>query len=479
MEARILRETGLAAVTRADWHRLAAKALGNDDPEAALSFRADDGFSTAALQDRRADPVRAWRARPGEPWRIVQRIDDRDPARANHQAREDIANGATGLAVVFEGAPNAFGYGLPATAGALARALGDIPLSEIALRIDVHPLSRASVDWLIEIVTRRHVDPRKLQVSFGIAPAALFGGAGWLRMSIEALQASMPQSLAHFFGLGLPGILLEADGSVVHNAGGTEGQELGFILASAVSHLRMFEEARQPLIHAIPHMGLVASVDQDQFVSIAKLRALRKLWARLLETCSVAPTPVSIHAETSYRMIAAKDAETNILRNTIATFAAAVGGADSISVLPHTIAHGLPDGFARRVARNTQTVLLDESHLDFVQDAAAGAGGIEDLTSALCEAGWQELRRIESEGGVLASLAAGGIQSRVEEARRKRAEALRDGARQIVGTTLHPLAVERPVSVLPADRVEVPPDGPASCRPLAAVRLDAIEDNAQ
>src|SRR5690606_33263983 len=126
------------------------------------------------------------RVDPSTPWRIVQRIDDRDPARANHQARDDIANGATGLAIVFEGAPNAFGYGLPCSAGALARVLHDIPLTEVALRIDVHPMARASVDWLIEIVTRRHVDPSKLQVSFGIDPAAAYGGTGRLRMSIEA-----------------------------------------------------------------------------------------------------------------------------------------------------------------------------------------------------------------------------------------------------------------------------------------------------
>lgn len=475
MEARILREAGLAPASMEDWRKLASKALGSDDPETALSFRTDDGATIPALSPRRADAQATGRVKPTAPWRIMQRIDDRDPIRANQQAREDVANGATGLAVVFEGAPNAFGYGLPCSAGALARALHDISLSDVALRIDVHPMARASVDWLIEIVTRRHVDPSRLQVSFGIDPAAAFGGTGRLRMSIEALQASMPQSLAHFFGLGLPGILLESDGRVVHNAGGTEGHELGFILASAVSHLRMFEEARQPLVHAVPHMGLAISADQDQFVTIAKVRALRRLWARLLEACSVPSAPVAIHAETSWRMMARKDCETNILRNTIATFAAGVGGADTISVLPHTVAHGLPDAFARRLARNTQIVLLDESHLDFVQDPAAGAGGIEALTAALCEAGWAELQRIEAEGGILASLAEGRFQARVVEARSALASQVAEGARTIVGTTLHPLKDERPVSVLPAEPARVEPEGPAVCEALQPCRLDALE----
>ncbi|TIU81990.1 MAG: methylmalonyl-CoA mutase, partial [Mesorhizobium sp.] len=108
------------------------------------------------------------------------------------------------------------------------------------------------------------------------------------RMSIEALQASMPQSLAHFFSMGVPGVLLEADGRVFHNAGATEAQELGTMMASAVSYLRMFEEARQPLVYAAPHIGFALSVDQDQFVSMAKVRALRRLWARVQEACSIA-----------------------------------------------------------------------------------------------------------------------------------------------------------------------------------------------
>src|SRR6185312_13433314 len=141
---------------------------------------------------------------------------------------------------------------------------------------------------------------------------------------------------------------------------------LGIMLASAVSHLRLFEEARQALIYAAPHIGFAVSVDQNQFLSIAKVRALRALWARIQQACSIPASPATIHAETSFRMMAAMDPETNILRTTIAGFAAAAGGADSISVLPHTIAHGLPTAFARRVARNAQLIMANESHVDHV-----------------------------------------------------------------------------------------------------------------
>ncbi|TJV47749.1 MAG: methylmalonyl-CoA mutase, partial [Mesorhizobium sp.] len=240
--------------------------------------------------------------------------------------------GATGLSLVFEGAPNAFGYGLPRTAEALETVLDGVPLNRIQVRIDAHPWSRAVADWLVAFLSKRRSDPAKLNLSFGIDPAAIFAGTGRLRMSIEALQASMPQSLAHFFSMGVPGVLLEADGRVFHNAGATEAQELGTMMASAVSYLRMFEEARQPLVYAAPHIGFALSVDQDQFVSMAKVRALRRLWARVQEACSISAATANIHAETSFRMMTSADPETNILRTTIAAFAAAAGGADSVSI---------------------------------------------------------------------------------------------------------------------------------------------------
>src|SRR5690606_10492431 len=283
---------------------------------------------------------------------------------------------------------------------------------------------------------------------------------------------SMPQSLAGYFALSLPGVLLEADGRVFHNAGATAAQELGIVLASAVAHLRMFEEARQPLVYAAPHIGFALSVDQDQFLSIAKIRALRRLWARMLEACSIDPVPVAIHAETSYRMMTARDPETNILRSTIAAFSAAAGGADSISVLPHTITHGLPDAFARRLARNTQLILAHESRLDFVADPAAGAGAVEALTDGLCEKAWDEFRLIEKEGGVLRSLAAGHIQKRVAAARAARLAEFSEGDRKIVGTTLYKQAKEQPVVTLAAERQPVPDEGAVACDPLPASRID-------
>ena len=469
----LLGQIEFAASDRVAWRALAEKALAGADFDRALVSRSDDGIEYGPLYDRATpSPQPMGRADAASCWSVVQRIDDPDPARANAQALADIEQGATGLALIFEGAPNAFGYGLPATQEAVQRVLAEVPLHKVHLRIDLHPASRASVDWFVALVGQRRADPAKLSLSFGIDPAALFAATGRLRMSVEALKASMPQSLAHFFALGVPGVLLEADGRPYHNAGATEAQELGAMLAAAVSHLRMFEEARQPLLYAAPHIGFATSVDQDQFLSMAKLRALRRLWTRAQEACGIAPSPAMVHAETSWRMMSRKDPETNILRAAIATFAAATGGADTISVLPHTLTHGLPDDFARRVARNIQLVMAGESHIDFVADPAAGSGGIEALTEALCEKAWAEFQAIEAEGGLLASVGENRLQTRIAEARNMRAETYRAGKRAIVGTTLYPLKTERPVAILAAERRPVPQDGAVFCEALPALRID-------
>jgi len=472
--ARVLGEIEFPTANRDLWQALAEKTLAGQSLDAALVSHTDDGIRIDPILER--DPTGSLEPRklPGAPWTVVQRVDDPDPARANRQVLEDIEQGATGLSLVFEGAPNAFGYGLPASAEALEVVLAEVPLARTYIRLDVHPASRAAADWLVALLGRRRIDPAKLNLSFGIDPAAIFGGTGRLAMSIEALQASMPQSLAHFFALGIPGALLEADGRVYHDAGATEAQELGAMLASAAAHLRLFEDARQALVYAAPHIGFAVSVDQDQFVSMAKLRALRKLWARLLEVCSIPHSPATIHAETSWRMLTSADPETNILRSTIACFAAAVGGADSISVLPHTISHGLPTGFARRIARNTQLVAASESHLDFVADPSSGSGSIEALTDALCEKAWDEFRAVEGEGGILRSLADGKLQQRIVEARDERARKFITGERQIVGTTIYGLAEEKSVETLSAGKRPMPTDGAVYCQKLETPRIDQL-----
>ena len=132
------------------------------------------------------------------------------------------------------------------------------------------------------------------------------------------------------------------------------------------------------------------------------------------------PKPLFIAADTAWRMLTQRAPYVNMLRATIATFAGGLAGANAITVLPHTLARGLPDPFARRVARNTQLVLLEESNLAKVSDPAAGSGGIETLTQELCRTAWSLFQEIEKAGGVFAALEQGLIQDKVAATRAAR-----------------------------------------------------------
>ena len=426
-----------------DWQKAALKAAKIGAMEALHS--AVEGLPVRPLESRASCSHPIAMNRPS--WLGFQRVDDPDVARASAQAIIDADCGADGLALVFEGANNAFGRGLPANKDALFQVLKGIDLERTALRIDAHPSIRKSAEWLVDFIREKKPNPRKLRLATGIDTASIFASSGRLAMSFEALKASLPQSLTGFFASGLPGVLLEADARPVHNSGGTAAQELGFALSVAVSHLRMAEEARQPAGNIAPSIGFALCADQDFALTIAKCRALRLLWSRVHEACGGSlKQPVKIHAETARRMLASRDPETNILRNTIALAAAAFGGADSISVLPHTIANGLPDSTARRISRMQHLVARDESHLGRVMDVAAGSGSLEALTDALCEAAWLEFQLIESEGGPLASLYSGTFQSRVSVARATREAEMRSA--HIIGVNAFMAKDERFVTVL-------------------------------
>lgn len=406
------------------------------------------------------------------PWTLVQRVDDPDPSRANIQAREDVANGATGLSLVFEGAPNAFGYGLPARQDALAAALSGIDFDRVHLRVDVHPSSRASADWLAALIGSRRADPARISLSFGIDPAAVFAGTGRLRMSIEALQASMPQSLAHFFAMGIPGVLLEADGRVFHNAGATAAQEIGIVVASAVSHLRLFEEARQALVHAVPHIGFALSAEQDQVETTAKILALRKLWTEVQRRSQLVPTRARIHAETSFRMLTSRGPAANRVRAALAATAAGAAGADSVSILPHTVVHGLGGAVPRRQALEAHLVAVHETGAERLRSAASPAMELGDAVDLLCEAAWAEFRRIEAEGGVLRSIAAGRVQGRIAQARSELAAQYGSGARHLVVAGRN--GQEPEDGLLSAARVAPPEDGVVSCERIDSVRVETL-----
>jgi methylmalonyl-CoA mutase len=171
------------------------------------------------------------------------------------------------------------------------------------------------------------------------------------------------------------------------------------------------------------------------FLTLAKFRAARLLWARVLEASGLPNAPLKLHAETSWRMMATLDPHTNILRAVAACFGAGLGGADSIAVLPFSLAQGLPNNFARRVARNTQLVLLEESNLWRIGDPASGSGYVEHLTTELCEKSWAFLQKVERQGGMIEAFQSGWLDGEIKAASS-------DASLPKIGTTIYPLKTE-------------------------------------
>jgi methylmalonyl-CoA mutase len=439
-------ELSLAAefppVTETEWRKLVEAALKGADFDKRLVSRTYDELRIEPLYPRAAGAKPVAGRRPGAAWSVMQRVDHPDPAAANAQALEDLENGATGLTLVMAGSTNANGYGLDPSPETLARVLEGVKLDAgIRIDFDQGPASLSVARHFAELVRAQNVRPDAVDIAAGIDaaagvdPIAAFALSGHTKLSWNELSTDFVAAARELGERGFRRSFAAADGRTIHNAGGSEGQELSFAIASAVEYLRAFEKDGVSPDIARDMIYFRLSADADEFLTIAKFRALRKLWARVEETCKLTPKPAYVAAETAWRMMTKRDPYVNMLRTTVAITAAGLGGADSIAALPHTAALGLPDAFARRVVRNAQLILLEESHLAKVTDPAAGSGAIEDLTNKLCTAAWNKFQEIELHGGVWTALENGFIQSSVASVRSERQQAAARRRDAITGTS--------------------------------------------
>jgi methylmalonyl-CoA mutase len=450
-----------------DWRRLVQKALGGGDP-AMLGSSTRDGIAVEPLYARRRDGAPLL-GRGACPWTIVQLVDGTDPDEANAQALADRDGGATGLAVRFAGSPLAAGAGLPPSAEALRIALKDIDPAAVHLRIEPHAETPSATRWLADIVEKSGTAPELTDIRFGLEPiASLLGGRVPATSDIRSHE--LGRCVRELSTAGFRGPLALLDGRVCHEAGATEAQEVAVVLAAASWWLRVLDGEGFAPGKAASHFGASVAVDQDQLLSVAKLRALQLVLARFQEICEAPPSRVPIHAQTSSRMLTRADPTTNLLRTTLAGFAAGVGGADSITVLPYTSALGPADSDARALARNIQHLLIEEAQVHRVADPGAGSGAIEALTDALAERAWVEFQAIEREGGLIESLANGAFQARIAEARDALQKDLADGDAPLVGATIYPAPGEVQPHLPPS-----PPDA-LSGLGLASVRLEEFAE---
>ena len=266
---------------------------------------------------------------------------------------------------------------------------------------------------------------------------------------------------------------LIADGRPYHEAGAGEAQELAAMLATLVAYLRACEAAGLRPRMALGQIAVGLAADTDLFLTMAKLRAARRLVARVAEACGAGTVAEKMQflAHTSERMMARRDPWVNLLRTTAACAGAAFGGAEAITVLPYTWALGKPDAFARRIARNTHLVLQEESSAARVVDPPHGSWYVEKLTDDLAGAAWILFQEIEAKGGMAQALESGYIQGEIAGVAEARAQDIAHGRVELTGVSAFPRLADNGVAVEPHPPFDPVVKGGTSVAPLLPRRL--------
>ena len=429
------------------WQKLALKALKGAGVDS-LEHTTRDHFILKPIYPR-AQNVQTM-VHPDGVAAFEARCDIPDATQAFSQIKDDTSCGAQAIALIGSEGVGAYGFGLTHPEEVIAMLCDDDCVRDIQVRCDFNWRAASQGFHLLSGVEHGRA-PSCVHLGYDpFASMALVGdyqphwavtSAKWLEIWLKT-QVSSPV-------LRPQDTFWTVDGRIMHNTAATPAQELAYMVACGVSYLRMMQDQAIDIAIGSRWMLFVLSVDSDQLMGIAKLRAFRVIWSRVLEACGVERAlPINLHVETSMRMMMTQDVHTNLMRTSIATLSALVGGAHHVSVLPFTQAVGLPDQQARRLARNTMIILRDEAHLNLVQDPSAGSGSIEALTHNLAQKAWQMFQNIEEEGGLFRSLQSGAFKERVSLARAQWLCSVQKGEEPRIGVDLYPPQHAHSVDVL-------------------------------
>ncbi|MCX4696440.1 methylmalonyl-CoA mutase family protein [Streptomyces sp. NBC_01408] len=444
--------------THEQWQRLvegvlrkSGKEVSGEAAEDALSTTLEDGLTTRPLYtapETAADTgfpgfapfVRGGRAEgnAADGWDVRQRHLGGDPVRVNEAVLADLENGVTSLWLTLgrDGIP----------LDGLARALDGVYLDLAPVSLDAGAEYAEAARALLRLYAEREVAPAAARGCLGADPLGHEARTG------EALGLADALELARTAAAEYPGIrALAVDALPYHEAGGSAAEELGLSLATGVAYLRALTGAGLSTEAALGQLEFRYAATADQFLTIAKLRAARRLWARVAEACGAPEAGAQRqHAVTSPVMMTRRDPWVNMLRTTVACMAAGVAGADSVTVLTFDHELGLPDAFARRIARNTSTILVEESHLARVIDPAGGSYYVERLTDELAHAAWEFFQTVEKAGGQAAALRSGLVADHLAATWAARSKKIAKRREPITGVSEFPLLSEKPVVREPA-----------------------------
>ncbi|WP_174567884.1 methylmalonyl-CoA mutase family protein [Amycolatopsis orientalis] len=394
-------------------------------------------------------------------WDIRARYARRDAKVVNTAILADLEGGVSSIWL------RAGAGGVPVAD--LADALNEVYVDLAPVILDAGDEYEAAATALFELFAEREIPASAVTATLGADPIGLTARTGSAHPLAPAAQLAARVAKSH------PKVrTIVADGLPFHEAGGSDAQELGAAIAAGVAYLRALTEAGLDVDTAAGQLEFRLAATADQFLTIAKFRAARRLWARVTEVSGGQGSGMRQHAVTSPAMLTQRDPWVNMLRTTVACFGAGVGGADAITVLPFDAAIGQPDAFSARIARNTHAVLLEESKLAGVIDPAGGSWYVENLTDELAKAAWREFTAIEAAGGIEAELASGALAGRLAETWEKRSKRLATRRDPITGVSEFPNLTEKAVV---RDPVEALPDGGLP-RHRYAEAFEALRDRA-
>ncbi|NVJ98085.1 MAG: methylmalonyl-CoA mutase small subunit [Alphaproteobacteria bacterium] len=424
------------------WRGLVEKALGGRDFDRVMTSSTYDEIGIKGLYTQTDTAAAPRPALKNGEWGMVVPHWNPDVAATNAAIIEDLERGATGIALRLQAGRFP---GIPAEK--CVDALEGVYLNMASFTLIPGEEYAKGADTMLALLEGRSYGKADVQGSLGVDPLGTLAQTGRL---IEGAEAALEKAaaIANRVKEGRWNIrTFTADSGPYHMAGATEAQELGLLIATGVSYLRVLVDAGMHLSDAARQISFSMAADADVSLTIAKFRAARLMWASVLAECGVSEAaPMALSAVSSLRMVSVKDPWVNILRSTAACFGAGVGGADTICVLPHDSMLGMSSAFARRIARNVQIILQEESGLSRVSDPAAGSYAFESITLDLSDKAWKYFQKIESNGGVLAGLRTGAIQADMQDAWNMRRMNIAKRKDAVTGVSEFPDIDEKPIS---------------------------------
>jgi methylmalonyl-CoA mutase len=424
-----------AAATDAGWMKLIEKVLAGAPFDKKLVSRTYDKIEIKPLYTK-AD----WHGDAGLPggapytrgasalgtsqhgWDIRQVHGHPDPDLVNAHILADLEGGATSIVLKID--PSGEN-------GTAVRSRADFETALKGVLLDLAPIvleptgpSLPLSAVFMDMLRAQGIKPDQVRGNFGADPLASLASSGKLIVDMPIVLARMADTAAYTAKTYPHARALNAKSVVYHSAGAAEAQELGCVMATAVEYLRALAKAGMDIDSACGQMAFTLAADADLFLTVAKIRAARRVWGRIAEACGAAPEHRTAHitAVTAPRMMSKRDPWVNILRSTVACFGAGIAGADAVSVLPFDSALGYPRELGRRIARNIQIVLQEETGANKVIDAAGGAYLFETLTDKLAESAWAFFQDVERAGGMATALMNGHVAQKIAAVQAERAK---------------------------------------------------------